>query len=103
LLGVGNGNHDHVRAAHGLGGVKNFEALSGSNGTALGLRIETNNDFASALFKVQSVGVTLGAEAEDREGFSFEKKNLRSASLSVRILAGMVVWFFSVGLSVVWG
>jgi hypothetical protein len=30
-------------------------------------------DFASALLEVQSVGVALGAEAEDREGLSFEK------------------------------
>jgi hypothetical protein len=47
--------------------------LGGSDGAALGLGIKTDDDLASALFEVQSVGVALGTEAEDCEGFSFEK------------------------------
>jgi len=73
LLGVGNRNHDHIREANGLGCVENFKALRCGDCAALGLGIKTDDDFTSALFKIQSVGVPLGTEAENREGFSFEK------------------------------
>jgi hypothetical protein len=61
------------RATNGFRRVENLESLGSCDGAALGFGIKADDHFASALLEVQSVGVALGAEAEDREGLSFEK------------------------------
>ena len=72
LLGVGDGDHNHLGAAHGLVGVEHFKAGLLRDFAALGFWIEADDDFATALFEVQRVGVALGAEAKNSKGLSLE-------------------------------
>ena len=72
LLGVGQRDHDDVGALHGLGGRDDFEALFAGDRDGLGAFVEADDDVAAAVLEVQRVGVALGAEAEDGEGFVLE-------------------------------
>ena len=52
LLHVGQADHDHVRAAHGLGGVDHLEAVLFGDLAGLGAGIEADDDPAPAVLQV---------------------------------------------------
>ena len=73
LLHVGDADEHDVRAADGLGGLIDLEALLLRGGGGLGALVEAHDHVEPAVAQVHGVGVALGAEAEDGEGLVLQE------------------------------
>jgi hypothetical protein len=66
---VRQADHDDIRAAHGLGGGQDFEALFLRDRPRLAAGVQADDDVRPAVLEVQRVGVALRTEADDGESF----------------------------------
>ena len=69
LLGVGQRDHDDVGLPHGFCGGDNLKTLFLRDGNGFAAFVKSDDDRKAAVFEVERVGVTLRAEAEDRQRF----------------------------------
>ena len=70
LLLVVNQDHDDIGGLGGFRGGHDGHALGFGLGPALGAGVQTDDDVHAALLQVKSVGVTLGAVADDGNGLA---------------------------------
>ncbi len=73
MLGVRQGDKDDIGATNGFAGGNHFESLFLCDWYGLTALVKSNEDFQSAVFKVQRVGMSLGAEAKHGERFVLER------------------------------
>ena len=72
LLFIVDEDHDDVGNLCRLGAGHDLHSLSFGLCPALGAFVKTDDHIHAAVFQVQSVGVTLGAVTDNRNGFAFE-------------------------------
>ena len=72
LHGVGHGDHDHVRLAHGVGNVRDTEPRLLRERAALRSGREPDDHIDPALAQVLGVGVALAAVADDGDRLAVE-------------------------------
>ncbi len=97
---VGHSNEDDIGAANGFSSRQDFKAVFFGDGDRFASFVEANGDFDAAIFEVKSVGVALGAEANDG-GFSAKKGDKAGVTVVVDSGGHMVIscsgWWFSMG------
>ena len=69
LFGVGNGHKNDIGAAHRFRRAHHFKSLGLRHGNGFASLIQADNNLAAAVFQVQGMGVALGAEAQNGQGF----------------------------------
>jgi hypothetical protein len=69
LFGVRNGDENNIGTLHRFTGGVNFKTFFLRDRNRLAALVKADDHLATALLKVERMGMALGAEAENGEGF----------------------------------